>query len=134
MLPSYSMRGVLIVLLAIVAFALTIRPMNLGLFTTPGLGLVISGPLCIFIAGFASPEARASELAVLALALTAFCMVLFGDLLALAIPVFPVSWIPYFPEGWQHATILRVLAGALALAALVLYSATRSARRSGDAR
>lgn len=129
-IPSFSLRGVLVVLAAILVFALTIRPVSLGAFTTPGLGLVVSGPLCVFIAGLASREARWSELAVLACALTAFCMVLFGDLLNLPIPVFPVSLIPYFPDGWQHVAILRALALMLAVAALVLHLVGRRLGRS----
>lgn len=132
-LPSFSARGLLVVLAAIIVFALTIRPMSIGGFTTPGLGLVFSGPLCVFIAGLATNEARWSEMAVLACGLTAFCMVLFGDLLSLPIPVFPVSLIAYFPDGWQHATILRVLAALLAVIALVVHLLSRRTAGPGAA-
>ena len=56
---------------------------------TPGLGLLVAGPLAIILGGYATPEARLRDLVILALSLTPFCMVLFGDLLNLPIPVFP---------------------------------------------
>lgn len=130
---AFSLRGPLVLLLAIVAFALTIKPTSIGAFTTPGLGLIVAGPLCVFIAGWATPEARWGELAVLALVLTAFCMVLFGDLLGLPIPVFPVTLISRFPEGWAHVTILRVLAALLCLAAALVFVFISKTTRPGPA-
>lgn len=130
-ITAFSLRGPLVLLIAIAAFALTIKPMPIGGFTAPGLGLIVAGPLCVFIAGWATPEARWGELAILALALTAFCMVLFGDLLALPIPVFPVALMSRFPDGWSHVTILRVLAASLCVAAALLFIALR---RSSPAR
>ena len=78
-LERWSLRGPALVILAIVAFAVTIRPFSLGAVSLPGLGLAIAGPLAIIIGGYASHEARLRDLLILALLLTPFCMVLFGD-------------------------------------------------------
>ena len=89
-LERWSLRGPVFVIVAILAFALTIRPFSLRRpLTIPGLGLLVAGPLAIIIGGYATPEARLRDLVILALSLTPFCMVLFGDLLNLPIPVFP---------------------------------------------
>ena len=80
-LEAYTFRGPGVVVLAILCFGVTIRGFDLGLFSVPMLGLMIAGPLAIFVSGFATPEVRARELLILALALTASCMLLFGDLL-----------------------------------------------------
>src|SRR3712207_6253446 len=56
-LDRWSLRGPAFVILAILAFALTIRPFPLGAVTLPGLGLAIAGPLAIIIGGYATPEA-----------------------------------------------------------------------------
>ena len=37
---------------AVAAFALTIRPVELGGASTPGLGLIVAGPLAVVIGGF----------------------------------------------------------------------------------
>ena len=63
----------------------------------PGLGLAFAGPLAILIGGYATPEARLRELVILALGLTPFCMLLFGDLLNLPIPIFPAALADSFP-------------------------------------
>jgi hypothetical protein len=84
-LERFTFRGPLVVAIAILCFGVTIRGFNLGGIQVPLLGLMVSGPLAIFISGFASPEARLRDLLILALALTAFCMALFGDLLNLPI-------------------------------------------------
>ena len=57
-LPSIAMRGPVVVMLAILAFAMTIRPVAIGPLTAPGLGLIVAGPLAILLGGYATPEAR----------------------------------------------------------------------------
>ena len=109
-----------IVLLAIFVFAVTIRPWDFGPFATPGLGLVGAGPLTVLVAGLAERRRDWLELGVLASALTAFCMVLFGDLLALPIPIMPVALLDWFP-GWSQRAVLRLLAGLLVGTALALH-------------
>lgn len=127
-LERWSLRGPALVILAILAFALTIRPFSLGPVTTPGLGLLFAGPLAIFISGFASPEARPRELVILALALTAACMELFGDMLNLPIPTFPQAMTGLFPAAWSQKAVLRTTAAILAGAAVLLLLLTRSRR------
>jgi hypothetical protein len=123
--PS-ALRGPVFVVLGILAFALTIRPFSIAGLTTPGLGLIIAGPLAILIGGHATPEVRLRDLLILALALTAFCMVLFGDLLNLPIPVFPQALTQLFPADWSQKQVLRASAAILAAAAaLVLLLARR---------
>lgn len=125
------LRGPVVILLAVAAFALTIRPFPLGGLTTPGLGLVGAGPLTVVIGGFASPEARLRDNLALGLGLTAFAMLLFGDLLNLPIPMMPQAWADLFPDGWSQDGRLRVTAGLLAGAAgaLVLAGPRRAAAR-----
>ena len=51
---------------------------------------------------------------ILALLLTPFCMVLFGDLLNLPIPIFPQAFADLFPASWSQKQILRLTAALLA--------------------
>jgi hypothetical protein len=120
-LEAWSFRGPALVVLAILVFAMTIRPFNFGGVTTPGLGLIGAGPLAILIGGFASPEARLRELLIMGLALTAFCMILFGDLLNLPIPLFPQALSDLFPAGWSNDGRLRATAAVVAGLALLIF-------------
>lgn len=134
-LEGWQWRGPLFVMLAVAAFGLTIRPLQLGGLTTPGLGLVVAGPLAIIISGLASREARLRELLILALALTPFCMILFGDLLNLATPLFPQSLADMLPDSWSQRTTLRATAATLAVGALLVWLLgravpSRAARRA----
>jgi hypothetical protein len=108
-------------MLAVIAFAVTIRPFAVGSHTIPGLGLVVAGPLGIIIGGYATPEARLRELVILALSLTAGCMLLFGDLLNLPIPIFPQSLAGLFPDGWSQKDILRATSVILLLGAVAVF-------------
>lgn len=131
-LQAVGLRGPVVVVLAILAFAVTIRPATLGPVTTPGLGLIVAGPLAVILAGYASPEARFRELLILALLLTAGCMLLFGDLLNLPIPLFPTALVEAASGTIPSRVLLRLMAGALALAGLgLLLLQRRSARRAG---
>lgn len=113
----FALRGVLVVLAAILVFAVTIRPFSIGGVTVPGLGLIGAGPLAILVAGFAERTPRWLDLCILAAALTAGCMLLFGYLLNLPIPSFPVALLRLFP-GWpQHQVLLLIAGGLLAVAA-----------------
>ena len=125
----WSLRGPVFVIGAIVAFALTIRPFSFGGgLATPGLGLLFAGPLAIILGGYATPEARLRDLVLLALSLTPFCMVLFGDLLNLPIPVFPQALTSLFPSDWSQKAVLRATAGIMAAAAIILFLTTRNRR------
>jgi Tripartite tricarboxylate transporter TctB family len=127
-LERWSLRGPVFVIGAILAFAITIRPFSFGPLAVPGLGMVVAGPLAIVIGGYATPEARFRELFILALSLTPFCMVLFGDLLNLPIPVFPQALTGLFPADWSQKAVLRATAAIMAIAAAVLFFATRGRR------
>jgi hypothetical protein len=130
LLERWSLRGPVFIIGAIVAFALTIRPFSFGGFATPGLGLLFAGPLAIILSGYATPEARLRELVILALSLTPFCMVLFGDLLNLPIPVFPQALTGLFPADWSQKGVLRATAAIMALAAVVMFFSTRGHRQA----
>jgi hypothetical protein len=120
-LDRWSLRGPTLVILAIVAFAITIRPFSLGSMSIPGLGLAVAGPLAILIGGYATPEARLRDLLILALLLTPFCMILFGDLLNLPIPIFPQAFADLFPATWSQKQILRLTAAVLAGGAALVF-------------
>ncbi|KAB1072662.1 tripartite tricarboxylate transporter TctB family protein [Methylobacterium planeticum] len=128
-LPSIALRGPAVVMLAILAFALTIRPVAVGPLTTPGLGLIVAGPLAILLAGYASPEARFRELVILALFLTAGCMLLFGDLLNLPIPIFPAFVLEALSGSVSPRLLLRAVAAGLGLTGLGLLAIGRGTRR-----
>ncbi|HEY8565483.1 MAG TPA: tripartite tricarboxylate transporter TctB family protein [Beijerinckiaceae bacterium] len=131
-LERWSLRGPVFVILAIFVFAVTIRPFPIGPLSTPGLGLIAAGPLAIIIGGFATPEARLRDLVILALALTAFCMVLFGDLLNLPIPMFPQALSDLFPQTVSNDNRLRSVAGLMALTALAIFLVTHRSSRPAD--
>jgi len=76
-LGRWPVRGPLLIALAVVAFALTIR--------LPGLA--VAGPASMLVAGAASPETRWRELAIFSLAVTGGCIGLFRFLLHLPIPI-----------------------------------------------
>jgi len=76
-LGRWPLRGPIVVTLAVVAFALTIRT----------VGLAVAGPLVVIVGGAASPESRPRELVVFGLVMTALCIGLFRYLLSLPIPV-----------------------------------------------
>jgi hypothetical protein len=124
-LESFTLRGPVVVGIAILCFGMTIRGFSIGPVQIPQLGLLGAGPLAIFISGFATPEARLRELLILALALTAFCMLLFGDLLNLPIPMYPQAFADLYPAGWSSDGRLRATAGILIVLAVAIYLTTR---------
>ena len=78
-LDRWSIRGPVLVLGAVVAFGLAVRP----------LGLVVAGPLAIVIGAFGSDEVRWKETLVFGALMTAFCIGLFKFALGLPIPLAP---------------------------------------------
>ena len=78
-LAHYAWRGPLFVMLAIVFFALAIRP----------LGLVVSGFASFLISALGTPETRWVETIVVGLCLTIGCALLFPYVLGLPMPLFP---------------------------------------------
>jgi putative tricarboxylic transport membrane protein len=79
LLSRFSIRGPVFVLGGIAAFAVSVRP---G-------GLLVAGPLAIFIAACASSESRWGETLVYGTLMTAFCIGLFKFALGLPIPLAP---------------------------------------------
>ncbi len=129
-LERWNLRGPVFVIGGILAFALTIRPFSFGALTTPGLGMLFAGPLAIIIGGYATNEARLRDLVILSLSLTPFCMILFGDLLNLPIPIFPQALTGLFPADWSQKAVLRATAAIMAALAVVVFLATRGQRQA----
>jgi hypothetical protein len=78
-LATYHWRGPLFVSLAILCFALSIRP----------LGLVVSGLASFLIAALGTHETRWIETLIVGACLTGACAVLFPYVLGLPMPLFP---------------------------------------------
>jgi hypothetical protein len=78
-LAAYAWRGPLFVSLAILSFALTIRP----------LGLVISAFASFMISALGTPETRWREAIIVAVCLTIGCSLLFPYALGLPLQLFP---------------------------------------------
>lgn len=76
-LSRWHLRGPIFILGGVVVFALTIRT----------LGLAFAGPLAMIVGSFASDEVRWKETIIFAVAMTAFCILLFKVALGLPIPV-----------------------------------------------
>ena len=75
-LEPWSVRGPLLVLSAVLVFAATIRPW----------GLLVAAPLTIIVAALADRDCGLRETVGLAIVMTAFCGLLFKELLGLPIP------------------------------------------------
>jgi len=78
-MAGYAWRGPLFVSLAIVFFAIAIRP----------LGLVVSGLATFLISALGTHETRWFETVIVGLCLTVGCAVLFPYVLGLPMPLFP---------------------------------------------
>lgn len=76
-----ALRGPICLFAAVCLFGFSVRP----------LGFLTAGPLVVLFSALASDETRWGESAIFAVAMTAFCFVLFKQLLSLPIPVAP--WI-----------------------------------------
>lgn len=118
---TFTFRGPAMVVLGILAFAVTIRGFDLGPIRIPQLGMIGAGPLAVFIGGYATPEARWRELLILSFALTAGCMLLFGDLLNLPIPLFPQWLADLYPAGFSNDMRMRTTIAILVLLAVLVY-------------
>lgn len=88
-LQGWSWRGVIFVLGGAVLFGLTIRGFEIGPLKIPQLGLAVSGPLVVLVAGFAATDMRWKELVIFAIVMTTFCALLFKYALGLPIPLAP---------------------------------------------
>jgi len=83
-LAAYSWRGPLFVSVAILSFAITIRP----------LGLVISAFASFIISALGTPETRWKETIIVGVLLTIGCSLLFPYALGLPLQLFPRFLIP----------------------------------------
>ena len=88
-LSGWSWRGVIFVLGGAILFGLTIRGFDLGPIKVPQLGLVVSGPLVVLVAGLAAEDVKWKELIIFAVVMTTFCALLFKYALSLPIPLAP---------------------------------------------
>lgn len=116
-----AVRPAAIVLAAIVLFGLFIRGGDFGLFSTPQLGLMIVGPLTVFIAGSATPEMEARGLSVLSFGLTAALLLVFSDMLNVTIPVFPKFIQDPLTLSLGIDALVRLAYGAYAVLTATLY-------------
>ena len=82
-LAKYHWRGPLFVTLAILSFALTIRPM----------GMIFAAMTSFLIAACGSPETRWVETVIVGACLTAFCALLFPYALGLPLQLLPTYMI-----------------------------------------
>src|SRR5262245_8636212 len=82
-LERWHARSSILIMAAVVGFAVTIRP----------LGLLVAGPTVIVIGSFANSDSRWSEVIVSAIGMTAGSVIVFKYLLKLPIPIAP--WL-----GW----------------------------------
>lgn len=117
----FALRPPLILGMAIVLFAIFIRGGDFWIVSTPRLGLMVVGPLAVFIAGFATPEAKPKELLVLAFGLTAAILLVFCDLLSVPLPVFPFAIQNMIPLSFGVDAGVRVLYTVYGALAAVLY-------------
>jgi putative tricarboxylic transport membrane protein len=78
-IDSWSLRGAVFVLGAILVFAYSVRP----------LGLAVAAPLAILISACASNETRIGETLIFSVVMTAFCVGLFKFALGLPVPLAP---------------------------------------------
>lgn len=131
---TFSLRGPILVLSATALFALTIKSSHFEGWSTPELGLVVAGPLAIIVGGHASPEVQLRPLVTLALFLTPFSLVLFGDLLNLPIPIMPRYVQEVLLAGWSYRGALRLAAAVMVGAGLlVLFTGRRAAAKAPSA-
>lgn len=78
-MAAWSFRSILFVLGAVLAFAVTIRP----------LGLMVSAPAAIMLSALADPDTRPAELVIFTTLFSVLCVVLFKFMLRLPIPLMP---------------------------------------------
>lgn len=88
-LHGWSWRGVVFVLGGACLFGLTIRGFDIGPIRVPSLGLLVSGPLVMLVAGSAADDLNWKQLIVFTLAMSTACIALFKYALGLPIPLAP---------------------------------------------
>jgi hypothetical protein len=103
-------RGPTAVSLAILFFATTIKGVAVRGVEIPQLGLFVTGPVTVLIAGLGSVEANPRELMALGIGLTALVVLVFVDLLSVQIPVFPQAVADHLPADWGPDWPRRIVA------------------------
>ena len=83
-LEAWAVRGPIFVLGGVLVFAVTIRPW----------GLIVAGPLSVIVSALADKDSRPVELALVSMALTLVCGLMFKEMLNLPIPFDPAGLIP----------------------------------------
>ena len=116
-----ALRPPAIIVMAMLTFGLFIRGGNFGIVSTPQLGLIVVGPLTVFIAGCATPNLRPGELLVTAFGLTAALLLIFSDLLGVGVPVFPKVFEEAIASAVGSDTATRLAYGAYGVVATALY-------------
>ena len=82
-LATYAWRGPLFVMLAIICFAISIRPM----------GMIFSAMISFMVAALGTHETRWKETFIVGVCLTAFCSLLFPYALGLPLQLLPIFMI-----------------------------------------
>jgi hypothetical protein len=116
-----AIRPMAIVVIAILLFGLFIRGGNFALVTTPQLGLMVVGPLTVFIAGCATPQMDVKALLVLSFGLTAAMLLVFVDLLGVTIPIFPKHIQNAIALSFDAETAVRFAYSVYGALAAILY-------------
>jgi len=116
-----TIRPTALIILSIGVFGLFIRGGNFGLLSTPQLGLLVVGPLTVFIAGCAADRVRVRSLVVLAFGLTSALLLIFVDVLAVNIPVYPKAIADVLNTSLGEYFALRAGYVVYAMIALGLY-------------
>lgn len=88
-LAGWSWRGVFLVLGGACLFGLTIRGFDFGPISVPSLGLLVSGPLVMLVAGLAADDLNVKQLVIFTVGMSAACIALFKYALSLPIPLAP---------------------------------------------
>jgi hypothetical protein len=118
-----AVRPMVTVVVAILLFGLFVRGTNLVILSTPQLGLLIVGPLTVFVAGCATPQLDVKALLVLCFGLTAAMLIVFVDLLGVAVPIYPTALQDAIALSFDPDTAVRAAYVAYAVVATLLYMA-----------
>lgn len=116
-----AIRPTALIILSIGVFGLFIRGGNFGLVSTPQLGLLVVGPLTVFISGCAADKLRVQSLVVLAFGLTSALLLIFVDVLAVNIPVYPKAIADFLNTSMGEYFALRAGYVVYAMIAVGLY-------------
>ncbi|MDR6819904.1 putative membrane protein [Neorhizobium sp. 2083] len=116
-----AIRPTALIILSIGVFGLFIRGGIFGPVTAPQLGLLVVGPLTVFISGCAADRLRLGSLVVLAFGLTSALLLIFVDVLAVNIPVYPKAIADSLNASVGEYFALRASYIVYAMIALGLY-------------